>query len=124
MSDTLKLQAVIKRKRKILSKLSLVDIRRIKDDRFCFHGQYIEGQESLPNQVCHTSKKCAMYDDINVVKEQMDVLSIMYNSPFVFRGKNFKTFNHVYYSQRCAVQDTDSADKFALESNDPVGWSE
>jgi len=55
------------------------------------------------NEICQISDKVKIYDDVNVIKEQMDVLSIMYNSPFVFRGKNYKTFNHVYFSEMVRV---------------------
>jgi hypothetical protein len=104
MEDNKKLQVVIRQKKKVLTQLTLVQLFNIKQDKFYFNQVYSEKPGKVPdNQISEQSRETNIYDDVNIIKEQMDVLSIMYNSPFVFRTKNYKTFNHVYFSEMIRV---------------------
>ena len=62
-----------------------------------------------------------LYEPLSKERDWRKVLSNFDSCPFQFEGKTYNTIEHVFQSKKIAIADPVQAEKFTVESGDPIG---
>jgi len=85
---------------------------------------YSKSADAKPGKGAHeymNPSDASQFEALSKVKDWRKVLSNFDECPFQCEGKTYNTIEHVFQSKKIAIADPIQAERFTVESGDPIG---
>jgi len=85
---------------------------------------YSKSANAKPGKGVHEyidASQVSNYEPLSLEPDWRKVLSNFDISPFEFEGKTYQTIEHVFQAKKLAIADPSQAERFTVESGDPIG---
>jgi len=88
-------------------------------DKFCYYSKSRNAPVGKgQNEFVRNS---SLYTELDKIENWRRILSNFYTEPFLYKGKNYKSVEHVFQSYKIALVSPEKADYFTMDSQHPIG---